>query len=82
MNKEFLSKVNELVKSGENVFYNNHGSKLAYQLCVKHASAIPAFELGFLVSGRIYLNDKIYLVDFDNETINETYDSIELVPLD
>lgn len=70
----FLEKIRLAKQEKKPLFYNNSGSKKAYQLGVKHISS--ADFLGFadkLPNGDLRLKENLILVDFEKE---------ELLPID
>jgi len=63
------------------LFYNSEGSKEAYQLCIRHLSASVGAGLATISNGYVVPNDRLHLVDLDNESIEVIATPIKLVNL-
>jgi len=64
------------------LFYNTIGSTTAYKLGIRHLGAAPMVGLATLSNtGFLYPKESIYLVDFENETIEAVKERVKLVVL-
>jgi len=64
------------------LFYNTSGSTTAYKLGIRHLGAAPMAKFATLSNtGYIYPKESIYLVDFENETIEIIDERVKLVKL-
>ena len=79
MTKEFKEK---LKSNPNNLFYNSTGSTVAYKLCIRHLSAAMSAGCATLQNGYMYPKDVLYVVDIDNECIDEVTDRIKLIKLE
>jgi len=76
-------KFKEQIKAHEApLFYNTTGSTEAYKLCIRHLSSSPFLGLAKLNGGFIYPNEVLYIVDLENETIEEVCEHIKLCKLE
>ena len=82
----YMQKLNEkilgLQREGKALFYNTSGSKLAYQLGVKHISS--AEFLGFahrLPNGDLRIRKDFILVNFEKKEIIKILQGSSLTPL-
>lgn len=69
-------------KDGKTLFYNTSGSKLAYQLGVKHISS--AEYLGFadtLPNGDLRIKKDLILIDFERELLLNLNKSSLITPI-
>jgi hypothetical protein len=75
-------KFKAIIKSSPHpLFYNTQGSPIAYKLSIRHLSASISAGFAVTASGYIYPNDMLYIVDLENERIDEIRDEIKLVKL-
>jgi len=81
MTQQFKDTIKKYIDNDTHLFYNGSGNPEAFKLCVKHISAAPSFSLAVKTNGQIYPFGTIFLVDFDNESIEETENPIKEIPL-
>jgi len=78
MRESFIFKVKTYT---EPLFYNSEGSKVAYQLCIRHLSASVGAGLATISNGYVFPSDRLHLVDLDKESIEIITRPIKLVNL-
>lgn len=78
MNAEFI----KLIKAYEEpLFYNNEGSKKAYQLCIRHLSAAMPSGLATLENGYVIPKKALHIVDLEQESIELVSEPLKLIKL-
>jgi len=65
----------------EPLFYNTEGSTDAYKLCIRHLSSAMSAGVAKLEKGYMTPHDILYLVDLENEIIEEVKESVKVVDL-
>jgi len=76
------NKIRQAKENNEELFYNTHGSKKAYQLGVKHINATEV--LGFTISlpnGDLRVRKSFLLVDFEKNELIEIHKDMKITPL-
>jgi len=65
----------------QTLFYNSEGSTDAYKLCIRHISAAMSAGVARLENGYMIPHDVLYLVDLENEIIEEVLERVKVVDL-
>ena len=65
----------------EPLFYNTEGSTEAYKLYIRHLSAAMGAGIARLENGYMTPHDVLYLVDLQNEIIEEVSERVKVVDL-
>jgi len=79
---EFTEEILSAKKDGKELFYNDSGSKLAYQLGIKHISS--AEYLGYadtLPNGDLRIKKDFLLIDFENKKIIQIDKNTLITPI-
>lgn len=79
---DFIDSIHLSKKDKKDLFYNNTGSKQAYQLGVKHIAS--AEFLGFadtLPNGDLYVKKDFLLIDFEENKIHEISRNMRITPV-
>jgi len=79
MTKLFIEKIKNFK---EPLFYNTEGSTEAYKLCIRHLSSAMSAGVAKLENGYMVPNNILYIVDLENETIEEVTHRVKVIDLE